>query len=471
MNHKHIKIFIALLVALFIFPATVTDVLYRDDAYRLSISGGYWWWMGRPLADVTAWLTSNSTSAIINSHPLGLICSAAIFVFVIFFIIDKKLVVDEAYAVVPLPLIIISPFFIQNIAYQYDAPGMVLGLSFALLSYFILSLKSNYKHTLSFACIFVSLSLYQPTANIFLGLSAANLLIKLRNYDKGKFFNLVEECLVFAIAYILYYLFIIKLLSMSGAGRGNIIPISELYGSLVHTFNQLRGFISPLLNPFLKLQLALFTIIAAGWCVLSSVRCRVPLLTIAKQVAFVALSVAMMLFAIIGVSFIVPEGIAGVRVLVGFGSVYYLLCALTIKFLNQNKPIIVILIVSLPTFTYSYQFFKYSSEQRRFEYNVLNSIINETYGYNKVYITGNMKEAPPVKRAMAENKALTLLLSPAQPWVYKRLAYSLGATNVDQGWSDKPAEAGVIARDGRIVSDGRYYRVIQNVSDAVVEMK
>lgn len=471
MNHKNIKIFIALLVSLFIFPATVTDVLYRDDAYRLSISGGYWWWMGRPFADVVAWITSNSTSTIINSHPAGLIFSTIAFVGILFFIIDKKLISNENYALAPLPFLMISPFFIQNIAYQYDAPGMILGLSLSILSFFILSLKNNYSYAVSFVLLFLSLCLYQPTANIFLGLSAANLLLQVSNNNKGKFKQLVEECLVFSVTYVLYYVFIIKLLSLSGASRGNIIPLGKLHESIYNTIVQLLNFTIPLLNKITIIQFILCVIIIIAALILHIKHNMYSIKNIVTSVCYALIAIVMVVFSVIGVSFIVPEGIAGARVLVGFGVVYYIIAASVIKSVNGSKAYIIVSVLVMPTLVLSYQFFKYSTEQRRFEYTVLSNVINATESYDRVYMIGDMRASIPVSKAMASNMALRLLLSPAQPWVYKRLAYTIGAINVEQGWNDKPEVAKEIAKGGAIVSDGRYYRVIINGNSAVVEMK
>lgn len=470
---KNIIVFIIIASSIFLLPSIITDVLYRDDAYRLSINGGYWWWLGRPLADAIIYITSMSENKIINSHPFGLILSLVIFITLVRCIINNRMVMPFNYAKAPIVFILVSPFFIQNISYQYDAPGMILSLSMAMMSFYVISINTKFSVFISVLLLFLSLCFYQPCANIFLGLSAINIITKIRNGDKNKLFYLCVDMVIFVSSYLLYFFVIVKILGFADKSRANIINIYDVLSSIHHVTRDLYSiYILPFFSSGVVIIYSLL-LITSILLISKRIKLRkVSAYNIVCSVLSFFVAMILFLFSIIGISFLIPEGISGARVLVGFATVTMLIATISIKALNDRYPLYISSILLIPTLVLTYQSFKYGSEQRRYEYFIMNEIGYDLANNNasKAYLVGQFKLSPPVKSAIDHNRAIGLFVSGSQPWVSKRLMYSLGVVNIEQGWNSSPKEAFDIINTGdEIIKNKNYsiYKKDNNVTIAI----
>ncbi|HAU4326083.1 TPA: hypothetical protein F6V26_17355, partial [Citrobacter freundii] len=160
------------LALLFIYPLIQAGIYYRDDLDR-SISGYYGWrGLGRPFADILARFFSASGHYNLDLFPYTMLASC-VFLGASSLALSKHLIrSDVANAKMVAALLIFNPFILQNIAYRYDSLGMSIAFFLAVIAY----TYSNKNLALEIATKLISgilaLTLYQPCANIFIGLLA-----------------------------------------------------------------------------------------------------------------------------------------------------------------------------------------------------------------------------------------------------------------------------------------------------------
>lgn len=155
---------------IYVYPIIKADYAYVDDNWRsLLLADTAWVDAGRPLLEVlNNFLVFNDAS--INIFPLPLlICSFAMALamsrLTYWFFPQPDLIA----CVVVLP-ILCSPFFLGNITYQYDGPGMMLAVVSAIYALTCDPRNVIFRTLLSAVLITTLLSLYQPAISVFIGL-------------------------------------------------------------------------------------------------------------------------------------------------------------------------------------------------------------------------------------------------------------------------------------------------------------
>nr|CBX82211.1 Uncharacterized 55.3 kDa protein in gtrB 5'region [Erwinia amylovora ATCC BAA-2158] len=162
---------------LFIYPIIQSGVFYRDDLDR-SITGQYGWrGLGRPVADILMKILSASGHYNLDLFPYTMIASC-LFIAGASLLLSRHLIkLDIPNEKIVAALLIFNPFILQNMAYRYDCLGMSVAFFLATMAY-------TYDNSSVFKSISVkiitgvlSLTLYQPCANIFIGFLAIDFII------------------------------------------------------------------------------------------------------------------------------------------------------------------------------------------------------------------------------------------------------------------------------------------------------
>ncbi|MCX9065984.1 glucosyltransferase domain-containing protein, partial [Citrobacter portucalensis] len=165
------------LALLFIYPLIQAGIYYRDDLDR-SITGNYGWrGLGRPFADVIARIFSASGHYNLDLFPYTMIASC-ILLGASSLALSKHLIKsDVPNAKIVAALLIFNPFILQNIAYRYDSLGMSISFFVAVVAYTYQNKNLTLEIAIKLIAGVLSLTLYQPCANIFIGLLAVDVII------------------------------------------------------------------------------------------------------------------------------------------------------------------------------------------------------------------------------------------------------------------------------------------------------
>lgn len=164
-----VQLFFLVAVLVHVFPLVLADYLYIDDIWRAQFARSEWKTNGRIL---TEWLYQglSLTRGVPNIFPLPLLISAAVISFafksMVFSLFEKPTLVT-CFVVLPLWY---CPLFLQNLSYQYDGPGMVLGLAATLFAVTYDNESTIRRIVVSGALICAGLSFYQIYINVYVGL-------------------------------------------------------------------------------------------------------------------------------------------------------------------------------------------------------------------------------------------------------------------------------------------------------------
>ncbi|MFL7964026.1 glucosyltransferase domain-containing protein [Pseudomonas kielensis] len=180
LSKREVLFFFVVVSLVYIFPFVHADYTYVDDSWRsLLLWGEAWRAQGRVLLEIfIKFLAFNNAS--INIFPLPLLIatfaiSLAMTRLTFWFFSQPRL----ASCLVVLP-ILCSPFFLGNITYQYDGPGMMLAVVAAIYAV-IYGNGGFWLRGFSIILIVVMLGIYQLTVTVFISLCFVECVWGVRN--------------------------------------------------------------------------------------------------------------------------------------------------------------------------------------------------------------------------------------------------------------------------------------------------
>lgn len=183
LSQRQLLAFFLAAVAVFILPLILADNFYIDDNWRAQLGGMGWKQDGRVL---TEWLHRGLafTQGAPNLFPLPLLAASIAMSFALRSLVNHYFSAPTlASCLVVLPLWY-SPFFLQNLSYQYDGPAMALGVVAVIHAITFRHASSRVVAATAAICIAVGLSFYQMVIDIYLGLCCIEI-IRLAG-DKNK---------------------------------------------------------------------------------------------------------------------------------------------------------------------------------------------------------------------------------------------------------------------------------------------
>lgn len=418
-------------------PALTLGVYYRDDYWRVVTGENFWGWAGRQGADQLAHFFSLNRYHV-DSYPFGLIIAVLAIAGILYFI-ASKLSKQSHYAKLALPLLFINPFFIQNLAYRFDAPQMIISLALAILAYYIVDGKPSRKIA-SIGLVFLSLIIYQPCVNIFLGLMAVNYCFDIKKYRSSKNKLIISELLVFLIGYVTYLFF--QKVVIGNIPRSETVGLLEIHLSSLYVLKYLYHVISDLFVGYSFYLLSFFVLISA-LCSISFIKVSF-FKEILKGRGLFSLCVFtsipfLLFFASTGPSFILAEGVTDIRVLVGFSSVVFFLAVAVLKRIPDKFSLYIILIPIYCFIVLSFQFFNAIQAQRLFEENIISDISYDLGVYEsqnaEIYMSGGMPVSPIANVIASRHPLIMRMLSPMEGWISGPALMAYG-NNVVISWRD-----------------------------------
>ena len=263
---------------LFVYPIIHANVYYHDDTSRL-INGNYGWSISsRILGEFFTHIFSLSPLSfnclklcrgVIDVAPLSQIV-AVLFLASGAFVFNQymKRMYGHSFIFIAI-LIIVNPFFLQNLSYKFDSWQMAFGIFLSVLSFSRDPQKKDY--FISIGLLFLSLSVYQPCANLFLGLVGLELLtcnIKDFKFSIGTF---VKKSSIFVSAHLIYAVTVVKI--FEGTRNAYAIQHSQVVNidsdGLRTVLENIELFIKKSLSMFFSEQILFYTSVILLICIYS----------------------------------------------------------------------------------------------------------------------------------------------------------------------------------------------------------
>ncbi|MDF7784027.1 glucosyltransferase domain-containing protein [Pantoea stewartii] len=292
-----------------------------------------------------------------------------------------------------LPLFI-SPFYLQNISYKYDAPIMSLSVMFAVLP-FIINPKGNYSlFLISSLCCLISLNFYQPALNVYLGFLAIDFFSRVINTDeKPVLSRYLFSLSAYALATIIYTK-IISVIFIAGdysISQSRTLNHDNLIEGIVSNLNSFYNLIKMSLPPMYFLLLIPAALLSA-YSVVKKIAPKFK--SNISYGLFISLaSILAFLFSIASVAgpiILLQSPSIAPRIFLGFSSLLCLIffCSTISELKNKNIILIALLVPVAYMYEISYAYVNSLNNQNNFERSVISNISGE------LGLTGSNKENP-----------------------------------------------------------------------------
>ncbi|WP_280101196.1 glucosyltransferase domain-containing protein [Escherichia coli] len=468
-------IWITLLCLTFVMPFLLSDIQYRDDAFRSLTMLSGWRWGGRILTDLSLSFLSMNKNGVFDISPLPLVISIVCVSITIYYAALSSRIKVNIFSIIAFSSIFISPFSIQSIAYKYDVLPMTLGICLSIIA---ISFNSKTKYLniiVPVAMLLASLSLYQPCSNLYIGLYAVNCIFRIWGRDEYIKYT-IKTFIIYSLSISLYYIVVMKLLGFS-TQRAEIVSIGSFLSKSLHTFHlaikQVMLFWNEFSSPIVLLCLASLIFV-----IISNINKNNVLPTI--------ISLSVLIFSIIGPLVAIGEDYMALRIVIGANCIYFAL-VLSLYLVSEKYGFrAVVILPILLSMMFCYIFSSAIKQQRNFENNVLIWLSYDLQDKvknleeKKVYISNTMPTQTTVQKMVQNfmflrdvNKYSDPMYSPAAPWMSRPLISSLGIPNVVQSWGGNPREIMVKVCDSKVsplVSKANY-EIYENGDDVLVFFK
>lgn len=189
---------------LYISPFVLGGFLYKDDLTRTPSTYG-WDHNARYLSTIISKIIGNGE--VLNINPLSTFLSAIVLV-AIGSLLSTKLEVKSStvFNVIFSLILLTSPFYLDNMSYQYDVLPMSLSVAFACLSFLLVQRYKSLVHVAaSSSLLLMAICTYQSSLNIYI--SGVILFFIKGVYDSLTFKSLVRYCIISIIVLIISYSF------------------------------------------------------------------------------------------------------------------------------------------------------------------------------------------------------------------------------------------------------------------------
>ncbi|MFQ3191059.1 MAG: hypothetical protein ACI936_002196 [Paraglaciecola sp.] len=433
-EQKNELIWFILISLLFVYPLIHANIYFRDDLTRI-VTGVYVWdSLGRNLATYfTAIFTGSGISMmgepfnLVDIAPLSQIFAACC-LGVSAYVFNEYLKVQTGkglfWAAV---LIALNPFFISNILYRYDSLGMALGILLTVVA-FCHSSFFNKSRILTPLILMAVLFLYQPIANVFIGLIAIELVV-LSTSSSG--LALLKTFIVrstqFVSSYVAYFI-LTKLFSETNS-RSELVSLDVIgFTNVIDNFMAYAYASKSFLHYSMKVPVLLFLFITFISLLIYLLRSQYKL----KFACVSVVSIIILFLSLSGPLAVLKEPAFDYRLIGSFYLIFVLgvvVCAKT-----NPKLALVGIIPVLISINTSYQAGAALKNQRDFDENLLSLIQKDLLDHNidgtDIYILGTAAVAPHARIANDKSKLIEAINRPAGMWVAAGLLREKGVNNV-----------------------------------------
>lgn len=460
------------LALLFIYPLIQAGVFYRDDLDR-AITGQYGWrGLGRPVSDILMKILSASGHYNLDLFPFTMIVSC-LFIAASSLLLFKHLAkMDVPHAKLVAALLIFNPYILQNIAYRYDSLGMVLALFLAVLAYTYRDASIIRAGSIKIIAGVLSLTLYQPCTNIFIGLLAIDVMI-IAVKSESTIAQSIKLILNKAVTFVGFYVVYLLFFAVRNNSRSEVISLSAEGGEqLLNTMKSLKELV---LSYFYGPVYIYFLIPIAVGFIFMLVRNYAHTKKIVSFMVYALLSCLIFLVSLMGPTILLQDAPVFPRTLVSFSVLLVIIAVPIMYFSPRLKYLSFVPLITV--FAFSAQLSSAISSQREYEKFVFNMIATEMMSYPNIESIGTVGQVNINERAklIMDNKPLIgHFLSPASEFIASFQLINKGFTQTLHGYGDEQANMNRLTgmRDKGIkpVSSNKDYSLYVLGNEAIVRL-
>ncbi|KAA0260082.1 MULTISPECIES: glucosyltransferase domain-containing protein [Enterobacterales] len=446
---------------LFYLPIVAPGVFYRDDIIRSIENFTGWGGLGgRPGGDyIWKILTLGDIAPIIS--PMTGIISILLLSYSVYFLYEKTCnYIGGCSKLIFLPLII-SPFLLQNMSYQYDNIIMILPLSLCYISTGLLFRKNISSWVFYSISLFVSLSCYQMVINAYIVMLLFFMFV---TFEKEGEINkkTIKYAFITYLSTAILYKFIIIDNFTPKSRSGHINTINELVGNISKSIDSIHSAI----HGIQLYALIISFLISLVLILLIGVRKKLVM-------SLVILYISSLLF-ILGPVIFLTEGVTTPRQFMSFGSVVFFSLFASRYFVNVKYLYVLISIAYIyPSYLTSYKYSASLINQYNYEnkmaFSIAMNLSEKINAKDTVYVQGFFKYTPQVKNIVNNDTFIKDMLQ-RNAWYPRMLISSFYSGNILNNWVLKYHDVEEI-RNGKILYNsqdylisnykGRYYVVLK----------
>jgi len=473
--------FFLLAVMVFIVPLLLADYFYIDDNWRSQLAGTAWKSGGRILME---WLYQglSFTRGAPNIFPLPLLISAVVMSFslrALVFNFFEEPTVMCCFVVLPLWY---SPFFLQNLSYQYDGPGMALGVAAIAFSIAFKHRSVAMRVMVSGVLVAIALSFYQITINVFVGLSCVEL-IRFAYEQRGCRASVLlvgEKMAQLFLGVFIYFLTAYQLMSNE---RKALRHLESGWGDkLMSDFRITVGRVVELCNDGNAWMCwALLVLAVAGFflIIFRVLNGRGGIRNKLTMVLLCACAVFLLLVSVPGLALVFDVFNDGARLLLGFSVVLVLMLYLSYCVLNMIHPrlVVCVMVPIIAMLSFSYAYGRVLSVQKEFHEYVAHSLAYDMSSNAEIKMVNKFYMIIRHVGVRAPGADGSIKMIPALKYVlnidFISLSEMLPRVGVFNVSTVESYDFDAVAhdRDIRLVLDNKFYRVYVSGQDGFVVMK
>ncbi|WP_410706615.1 glucosyltransferase domain-containing protein [Citrobacter braakii] len=458
------------LALLFIYPLIQAGIYYRDDLDR-SITGYYGWrGLGRPFADILTRFFSASGHYNLDLFPYTMLASC-IFLGASALALSKHLIKsDIPNANMVAALLIFNPFILQNIAYRYDSLGMSIAFFLAVVAYTYKNKNLTIEVATKLIAGVLSLTLYQPCANIFIGLLAIDVIIIATKKDvkvKESIIFLFKKTILFVSFFLIYMLFF----SPKNNSRAELIHLDqEGLEHLAKTLIALKEMVLSYLYHPVYIYFAIPILIS---CVFMLIAYRNNIKQIASFILYGAVSFLIFIISLMGPTLLLQDAPVLPRTLVSFSVILVIIAIPIMRFAPRFKYAALIPVIA--SLAFSAQLSNAMKSQQEYEDFVFSMIAQDIATHKDIVSIGTVGQLNKNERArlLIDNKPLIgHFVFPATEFLASYQLVNKGFTQTLHGYGDEQENknklSDIIKKGIKPVSSNEYYTLFISDNNAIV---
>ncbi|WP_187153361.1 glucosyltransferase domain-containing protein [Candidatus Arsenophonus triatominarum] len=418
--------FIISVTTLFVIPLLLSGILYQDDILRSANGEAYWSALGRPLSDFVVMAVGFGSEYVIDLFPLSLIISAA-------FLCVSSLVLYCRFAIkkglssgIVFSLFSLSPFFLQNFSYHFDCLPMMLGVFLATIPYSVVvsSFRPIFRIIVGSICLVMALSLYQATINIFLSLSAIEIIYLLytSNIIKEILKKFVKRVITALIGVTVYMKGVTPFFLSKKVNSDLITKVDDPVKSLMHNLDRFWNIAESLLNNAMYMAWLLPILISiAGLTILifKILTSKNEALSKIFGVSLIAFGLIVSIFSITGPFIFIDKTVVAPRVMMGLPGLMLMVGYLASVTGFRKTISFACAIPVMLSLSYASAYANASKAQRSLEDKVFYDIassIPKSWNGKKIYIGGKISTNPATEMEFKRFPSLKWMVMPIYSW-------------------------------------------------------
>ncbi|HEM8610298.1 TPA: glucosyltransferase domain-containing protein [Citrobacter amalonaticus] len=419
-------IWLFIIPVVFYLPVTTSDVLYRDDIIRSINNFTGWWWMGRPASDYLWRVISIGDIAPIMQPLPGLMSISALAMSVYVLYISYEKFAGSCNYIYFTPLLI-SPYLLQNMSYQYDNITMFLPLSLSYLSAAFLFREKWYSWFALSVFIFVSLSFYQMVVNVFVVISLFYITTYIIKNNSLPIKNTIFIAISFLFALILYKLLVIDIFVTSTK--------TQMVGSFGEVLENISKSITKIKMAFSKTE----EIMLAAIAIFSFTSVLSMRISHVNKIVLALLLIIATQF-IYGPFILLTIGVVDARQFMSFGAIVFvfIITASNNKFLNNPVKLLVVLLslcFVVTSYKYSSALKNQYSYEKMMSFNIAQKL-SETFSLNdEIFIQGHFRFTPQANHVTWNNPLIKDMMQ-RNSWYPRMLISSFYKGKVRLDWDN-----------------------------------